>query len=228
MMSCRQHVWKGDDFPVDIETLKSKVAYFMKRLYERGLTTSSGGNVSARHGNDTILITPSGHDKGSTLPDEIIELPLAGSRSGREPAPSMETGLHLSIYSKRHDVKAVIHAHPTFATSFLSAGREIQFDLTAESRAIIGIPSVVAFAVAGSKELAVSVAKAAEKSSVILLENHGVVTTGESLFQAFNRMEVLESAAKTTFISGIIGDTRHLTPEQLGLIDTLLGKTHER
>ncbi|MBN2185820.1 MAG: class II aldolase/adducin family protein [Candidatus Krumholzibacteriota bacterium] len=205
------------------QSIEHNIAKYMKLLCANDLTTSSGGNISARTADGSIFITPSGPGKNMLRASDIIRLEPAGPVSGKDPQPSMEFQLHLSIYRARGDINAVIHAHPLFATAFLATERQIDFDLTAESRVMIGSTATVPFAPCGSKELASSVSAAAKGSNLILLENHGVVAVGSSLQQAYNRIELTEAAAKTTFIGEVAGDRRSLSPDQLDLIDMLLG-----
>ena len=129
--------------------------------------------------------------------------------------------MHLAIYAKRPDVKAIVHAHPIFATSFGIAGKEIKTNLAGEARAILGIPVKAAYVLMGTQELADKVADASLKGNVILMENHGILTVGENLLQAYDRMEVLEAAAKTTFITSLLGGGKELTDEELKSIDKL-------
>ena len=208
---------------MDKQSIEDDVAKYMKLLCANDLTTSSGGNISFRGAGGSIFITPAGPGKNLLSPSEIVQIEPNTPISGKEPKPSMELELHLSIYSSRGDINAVIHAHPLFATAFLATEREIDFDLTAESRVMIGSTAIIPFAPAGSKELAFSVSDAAKESNVILLENHGVVAVGDSLQQAYNRIELVEAAAKTTFIFEITDNRRNLAPTQIDLIDILLG-----
>ena len=205
-------------------SIEHNIAKYMKLLCANDLTTSSGGNISARGADGSIFITPSGPGKNMLKPSDIVRLePDRPDSVGKGPKPSMESGLHLCIYNSRGDINAVIHAHPLFATAFLATERQIDFDLTAESRVMIGSTATVPFAHSGSKELASSVSDAVKGSNLILLENHGVVAVGSSLQQAYNRVELVEAAAKTTFIGEVAGDRRNLTPAQIDLIDMLLG-----
>ena len=202
---------------------RREVAFFMKRLYKQGLTTTSGGNISVRISEDIILLTPSSTDKGRMKWKEIGIMSILGENHTPDLKPSMESEMHLSIYRKMKDVKAVIHAHPVFASSFTAMKAEIRTDLTAEAYAILGEPVKVPYALMGTEELAKLVSEAALNSGVLLLENHGVLTTGESLLQAFDRIEVLENAAKLTLIAELTGKKSPLTRSRIFEIKRLFG-----
>jgi len=199
---------------------KEEVAYFMRRLYEQKLTTTSGGNVSLRVG-DTVLITPSQLDKGRIKAEEIGVISLDGENLTPHLKVSMESKMHLAIYNRRSDVKAIVHAHPVYATSFAIAGKEIKTNLAGEAWAIIGKTVFAPYALMGSQNLADNVGTAALKGNCILMENHGILTVGENLLQAFDRLEVLEAAAKMNLITQLLGNSRELSSEELKEISSL-------
>ena len=130
---------------------------FMRRLYNHGLTTTSGGNISLRISDDLIAITPSATDKGSMKWKEVGLMTLKGENLTPDLKPSIESEMHLSIYKKK-DVKAIVHAHPVFATAFTAMKSKINTSLTAEACAILGEPVFVPYALMGTKELAQIVA----------------------------------------------------------------------
>ena len=103
---------------------REELAYFTKRLYERGLTTCSGGNVSIRTASGHVLITPSALDKARIGCEQIGMLSVTGENLTPHITTSMETGMHLAVYAARADVGAVVHAHPTTATSFTTTKKK--------------------------------------------------------------------------------------------------------
>jgi L-fuculose-phosphate aldolase len=134
---------------------------------------------------------------------------------------SMEINMHLAIYKKRPDIKAIVHAHPVFATSFAISNKLINTNIAGETRAILGEPAMAEYALMGTQKLADLVAEALSNSNVVLMRNHGVITLGDSLFQAFDRMEVLEACAKMSVITEMLGGSHDLNVEQLKEIDNL-------
>lgn len=209
----------------ELKTLRKEVACFMRRLYNRGLTTASGGNISVKTP-EGILITPSALDKGSIRARHIGMMLETGENLTPALKPSIESAMHLAIYKARPDVTAIVHAHPPVATSFTAMDKEINCTLIAEARAILGIPVMAPYALMGTKELASVVAATASDSqhlpNVILLQNHGIVCLGKDLLTAFDRMEVLEAAARMTLITGT-GQAKPLNSTQLRALDQLMG-----
>jgi len=208
----------------ELKALRKEVAFFMRRLYTRGLTTASGGNISVRI-EMGIFITPSALDKGFIKGKQVGMLTYEGINMTPELKPSIESAMHLAIYNRRPDVNAIVHAHPPVATSFTAMQQEINCTLIAEARAVLGTPVTAPYALMGTEELAAVTAAVADSPSqpnVILLENHGIICLGKDLLTAFDRMEVLEAAAKMTLITNLMGGGRPLSREQLEEIDRIV------
>ena len=200
---------------------RREVARFMRRLYKQGLTTTSGGNISMKVSDKLIVITPSATDKGRMKWREVGIMTIEGVNLTPELKPSIEFEMHLSIYRKNKDVKAIVHAHPVFASAFTATKFKINTNLTAEARAICGEPLFVPYALMGTKELASLAAQSTAKSDVLLLENHGILTTGQGLLQAFDKLEVLENAAKITLIVEMTKMKSPLSKHRIREIDKL-------
>lgn len=204
-----------------LTNMKKEIAYFMRRLYKRGLTTTSGGNISAML-DGYMFITPSQTDKGRMKASDIIVFDTEGRNLSKTSKPSMETGMHMAIYKIRPDVKAIVHAHPVAATGFAASHRLIDCSLIGESRALIGEPVIAPYRLMGTDDLASVVADACVAANAILLANHGVLTVGSSLLEAFDRMEVLEACARINLIATMLGGGKQISRENLLAIDKLM------
>jgi L-fuculose-phosphate aldolase len=194
---------------------RKEVARFMRRLYERGLTSTSGGNISLRITNDIILITPSATDKGFMKWKEVGIMNILGENLTPDLKPSIESEMHLAIYRKKKELSAIVHAHPVVASCFTALKLNIDTTLTAEARAILGEPLMVPYALMGTSELAKAAAENILLSDILLLENHGVLSTGSNLLQAFDKIEVLENAAKMTLIAELTRKKSPLTRSRI-------------
>ncbi len=198
---------------MDIIEGKREVALFMKRCYDRGLTTATGGNISMRAG-DIMLITPSGKDKASLSAEDIAEVRI---RDGANLTPgkklSIESGMHRLIYLKRKDAGAVVHSHPLFSCLFSASEDEIDTSIIAENWFLLDKVKKVSYALMGTEELAEAVSEEALHNNALLLENHGALAVGETLLAAFDRLECLEQAAKLTYLSRTVR-VRGLTGEE--------------
>lgn len=180
----------------------------MRRLYERGLTTPSGGNISLRVDKNHFLITPSALDKGRLEADQIAVVTLEGKNLSPDLRLSIETEMHRLILISRDDAVAVVHAHPTYASAFtaISDGGKVAINthLIAESYYILEEPAFVDYRLMGTVDLAEQVALKAFDRDVLLLENHGVLTIGRSLLDAFDKIELLERASEMTVIARLM------------------------
>jgi L-fuculose-phosphate aldolase len=200
---------------------RKEVALFMRRLYRQGLTTTSGGNISLKISDRIILITPSATDKGRMQWKEIGIMSSSGKNLTPELKPSIEHEMHLLIYQKKKDITAIVHAHPVFASAFTAMKCKINTNLTAEAKAICGDPCFVPYALMGTKELASLASESITDSDILLLENHGILTTGSSLLQAFDKLEVLENAAKMTLIVEMTGKKKPLNKLRIRELEEL-------
>ena len=203
--------------------LKNKrklVADFMCRLYERRLTTISGGNISMLCGNH-VLMTPSGIDKGRLKAKHIVIMTIDGENLTPDLNPTIEKDMHLAIYKNNNQVKAIVHAHPVTATAFTSTNKSISTDMLGELYALLREPGRVGYATMGTTSLAEQVGKAAQKYRVMLMDNHGVLSIGSTILEAFDRIELLEIAAKTTLINEFLNQKNSITDEDLKKIAEL-------
>lgn len=184
---------------------KEQVASIMARCYERGLTTSTGGNCSCRVG-EYMAITPSGKDKRSLEAEDIALLDInSGEVKGSSAKLSIETEMHRRIYIKRSDINAIVHSHPVYSCLFSASEEDIDLSLIAESWYLLGDRlDKVPYALMGTEQLAERVASYSADNDVLLLENHGAVALGRTMLEAFDRLECLEQAAKLTVLSHII------------------------
>lgn len=200
---------------------KNEISGLMQRLYNKGLTTCSGGNISLRISEKTMLITPSRIDKGNLSPEEICTLDMDGNITISGLKISMESKFHTAIYKKRPEINAIVHAHPVYATVFSLTDKKFDTSLTGETRALLGTPSFAAYKLMGTEELAAEVSEACVHSNVIIMKHHGIITLGKTLFEAYDRMELCEVNAKMLYISGIMGFTERLSKNQTDQIDKL-------
>lgn len=186
----------------------------MERVYRYRMTTTSGGNISARDDDGTLWITPAGVDKGSLTRDDIVRVRPDGATEGRH-RPSSELPFHRAIYAARPDLRAVVHAHPVALVAFSICRRVPDTRLLPTARRVCGPVGFAPYALPGSEALGRNIAATfAEGFGCVVLENHGVVTGGAGLQEAFERFETLEFCAKTIIKAGAFGAVRYLADDQ--------------
>lgn len=185
------------------------------RLYQRGFVTATDGNVSARLSNGNILATPSSMSKASISESDLVEVANDGSPVTLSRKPSTELDMHLTIYHERPDVQAIVHAHPTYATGFATARIPLTDCLFPEVIVGLGAIPLAEYATPSTKEVSASLLPYVKTSDSILLANHGVVSYGKDLEDAYFKMEKTEHAAHITFIARMLGGEKRLTSDQV-------------
>jgi class II aldolase/adducin family protein len=194
---------------------RSAVANFMKRLYDRQLTTASGGNISLRVSDDEFCITPSSLDKGSLTAESIAVVKFDGTNLTPELKLSIESEMHRQILLKRPDLHAVVHAHPVFASAFATAQPcVLDSRLIAETYFILGEIVNVPYFIMGSKELADAVSEAVVHNTAVLLENHGALCAAKDLLHAFDGIDLMERLAQMTILRRFIDNSHIMTESQ--------------
>lgn len=128
--------------------------------------------------------------------------------------------MHLRVYRENPKVRAVVHAHPPIATSFAIAGLPLHNPILAEAVVQLGEIPVAPYATPGTQEVPDSIAPFCKTHNGVLLANHGALTWGETVMQAYYRMESLEYYAKVTmYTESVIGRANELS---CGQVDRLM------
>ncbi|ADL07146.1 class II aldolase/adducin family protein [Thermosediminibacter oceani] len=177
--------------------IKQKVVEYGEKIVKEGLVVATWGNISARNGHDDVfVITPSGMSYTILEPDDIVEVDINGNPLSPGRKPSVETPMHAAIYRARPDVRAIIHTHSTNACACAVARMDIPC-IMEDMACMVGGPVKVAdYAPTGSQELARNVVKALGDRNAVLLANHGVVTVGRDLEEAFKLSLLVEKSAE--------------------------------
>ncbi|MEO8393648.1 MAG: class II aldolase/adducin family protein [Chloroflexota bacterium] len=215
----------------DLLSPREQLLQIMQRIYYGGMTTLSGGNLSILDQDGDIWITPAGIDKGKLTGADIMHIQADGTVNGLH-MPSSELPFHRAIYARRPNVGAIVHAHAPALVSFSIARKIPDTNLIPQARHMCGRVGYASYRLPGSEALGLSIAHAfAEGYDAVLLENHGVVTAGRTLLEAFQRLETLDFCARTQMYAQGLGQITSLTDEQISSIehhDHLLPEFAER
>ena len=196
-----------------------QIVLLLNRVYQKGLTTTSGGNLSIKDSEGVIWITPSGIDKGSLTPADICKVMPDGTVIGKY-KPSVELPFHKLVYKTRPDVSAVLHAHPPALVSYSLIRKIPEVDCIPTPHQVCGAVGIAEYEVPGSDALAKRIVEKIEKGfNVVIMENHGVITCADNLFEAFKRFETLNFAATLGITASYLGKPEVLTKEQLEIYD---------
>ncbi|MCI8991253.1 MAG: class II aldolase/adducin family protein [Eubacterium sp.] len=169
---------------------------YMERIYQYGMTTTSGGNLSVLDENGDMWITPGGTDKGSMTREDIVCVKKDGTVIGKH-KPSSEYPFHQKIYQANRKLKAVLHAHSPALIAFSVVRKLPDTTLFPALYHTCGKVTSAKYAMTGSDELGEIIAAEFEKGcDITILENHGLVAAGESMEEAFLKFEALEFGAQ--------------------------------
>lgn len=194
-----------------------QLVMIMNRIYQYGMTTTSGGNLSIRDESGDIWITPSGIDKGSLTRADINCVKPDGTILGPH-KPSVELPFHRDIYRIRPDLRAIVHAHPPTLVAFSLARKIPDTHLVPDATLVCGNVAMAKYDVPGSEQLGKNIAeKFAEGHNTVILENHGVVCGSTNLFKAFMAFETLDFCGRLEIDAKKLGAPRSLTDAQIEL-----------
>ena len=189
-----------------------QLVMFMQRIYDKGMTTMSGGNLSIKDSDGNVWITPGSVDKGTLTRKDIICVHPDGTMEGPH-KPSSELPFHLSVYKMRPDLSAVLHAHPPALVAFSVVRKTPNLDLLPTVRQICRDVQIATYDVPGSEALAEQIGKVfARGCDIAILENHGVCVGAPDMFTAFQRFETLNYTAQLEILANKLG-TIHALPE---------------
>ena len=188
-----------------------QLVMLMERIYQYGMTTTSGGNLSILDENGDIWITPGSVDKGSLSRKDIIQVKPDGTVIGIH-KPSSEFPVHERIYRARPDIRAILHAHPPALVAFSIVRKIPETRLIPNFVEICGNVSIAPYDVPGSTGLSIKVTNEFQKgNNVVMLENHGVFVGASDLFKAFMSFETLDYCARLQIEASKIGSIRPLS-----------------
>jgi L-fuculose-phosphate aldolase len=199
---------------MDEASYRQAIVEIGRRLYNRGYIAASDGNISVRlpDGN-RFMATPSGVCKGYLTSDMMVVVDAQGRKLAGRLNPSSELAMHMIIYRLRSDVGAVVHAHPPCGTGFAAAGLALDAPLISEVVLTLGCIPLAGYGTPSTSELAEAIAPYIPHYDALLLANHGALTCGPDLENAYFKMETLEHFAKICLVARLLGPEKPLSPE---------------
>jgi len=195
------------------KSLKSEIINYGRLLYRSGLIQGSNGNLSIIDRNK-IIITPSGFSLNDISEVDLVVINKQGEKKSGRCKASSEKLMHLFVYQKRPDIHACCHAHPPYATVRAVTGEKLRSDIMPESVLLLGEVATTEYARPGTEEVPASMEKYILKHDVFILANHGVLTIGRNIAEAFNRMEAVEHLAKISYIARQTGKMNFLDKKE--------------
>ena len=193
------------------EKLRQEITDICHLIYEKGYVASTDGNVSVRLPDGNVMCTPTRCNKGFVKPADLVVIDLKGQKVRGERKQSSEMAMHLLIYEMRPEIQAVVHAHPACATAFAAAGIPLNKALISEVVLAVGCIPLAEYGTPGTPELTDELRPFVAMHDALLMSNHGVVTYGKTIEDAFNLMDTVEHLAKISIYTKILGRERLLS-----------------
>lgn len=201
--------------------LREEIVRIGRLMWEKNFIAAGDGNLSVRLGSDRLLCTPSGLSKGFLNADQLLVIDLQGTKVGanlgaaRELAPSSEIRLHLECYRQRADIQAVVHAHPPSAISCTLVGISLAKCILPEVVYDLGTIPTLPYATPTSIEGPERIRELIPRYDALMLERHGSVTVGKSLWEAYMRLERLEHSALIALQANAVQPVNPLSDGQI-------------
>jgi L-fuculose-phosphate aldolase len=200
----------------DEASIRAEILEAGRRLKDRFFVAANDGNISARLSPGEIIITPTSVNKGDMTADMLLTVDPDGRVLSGSLKPSSEMKMHLGVFRRRPDVQAIVHAHPPVATGFATCRIRLDQDVILPE-VIFGLGKI-GFAEYGTPtttEVPDAVEREIADSDAVLLANHGGLTVGESVMQAYYRMEVLEMYSRVRLVTTLLGGAKALNEPQV-------------
>ena len=196
---------------------RERICGIGSRAWQRQFVSANEGNISVRISEGEVLTTPTLVSKGFMKPEDICKVDMEGKTLQAAPGrkPTSEVLLHLNVYKERPDVRAAVHVHPPHATAFAVAGEPIPKCILPEVEIFVGEIPIAEYASPGTPDLFKTITPFLKDHDSFLLANHGALTIGKDLLDAFYKMELVESYCRILLILKQLGGFRRLSPEHM-------------
>ena len=207
------HVDSSDLGPTlsPLETdLRRQLVRFGRWVHRLGYTPGTAGNLSIRLDDHLILATPTGCSKALLRSADMVIVDNEGHKLSGMRNVTSEIGMHLAVYRMRPDVQAIVHTHPPIATAFAACGKALDQPICSEILMTTGLVPLAPYATTGTEEVSASLEPFIPDHDAILLANHGLLTYGSSLPDAFMKTETVEHFAQVCLSAHQLGGARPL------------------
>ena len=194
--------------------LREEMCEIGRRVYAKGFAAANDGNISYRLGEDRVLCTPTRVSKGYMKPDDLCIVDLDGGQVSGRRKRSSEILLHLTIMKHRPDVRAVVHCHPPHATAFAVAHEPIPKCTMPEFEVFLGEVAIAPYETPGSQKFADTVIPYVKDTDVVLLANHGTVTAGSDLMDAYFKTEIIDAYCRILILTRQLGRVNYYSDEK--------------
>lgn len=207
-------------------TLRQEMLSIGKKLYQKDFIAATEGNFSVRLDDERILATASGLCKGEMNADDLVIIDVQGNHLQGWRRASSEILLHLEAYRQRREIQAVIHAHPPYCIALMLAGKGLDRPILAENVILLGKIPIAPYARPSTQKVGESIRPYIIQTDCILLDFHGSLTVGDSLQQAFYKLEMMEHSAKSYLAALQLGEVRELDRDEVKALTEMREKIY--
>lgn len=194
--------------------IKQDICEIGRRLYNKGFAAANDGNITVRISENEVLCTPTMHSKGFLKTEDICTIDMTGKQIAGIKKRSSEALLHLEIYKQRSDIKSVVHCHPPHATAFAVAREPIPQCVLPEVEVFLGDVPITRYETPGGQAFADTVLPFVDKTNVIILANHGTVSYGVDVEQAYWWTEILDAYCRILMLARQLGHVAYFDERQ--------------
>jgi L-fuculose-phosphate aldolase len=199
---------------INVHKIKQDICEIGRRLYNKGFAAANDGNITVRISDNEVLCTPTMHSKGFLKPDDISTVDMTGKQIAGRKKRSSEALLHLEIYKNRPDVKSVVHCHPPHATAFAIAREPIPQCVLPEVEVFLGDVPITKYETPGGQAFADTIIPFVQKTNIIILANHGTVSYGTDVEQAYWWTEILDAYCRMLMLARGLGKVHYFSEDK--------------
>lgn len=199
---------------INAHKIKQDIVEIGRRLYDKGFAAANDGNITVRISDNEVLCTPTMHSKGFLKVEDICLIDMTGKQLAGIKKRSSEALLHLEIYKQRPDIKSVVHCHPPHATAFAVAREPIPQCVLPEVEVFLGDVPITKYETPGGQAFADTVLPFVDKTNIIILANHGTVSYGVDVEQAYWWTEILDAYCRILMLARQLGHVSYFDERQ--------------
>lgn len=190
-------------------------------LLSHQLAWGSTGNISARFDDNSFFISASGASLGALSIENLALCKINGETVTHNVIPSKEHRVHAAIYANDPKARAIIHTSPPYVSLIAAAKNYGEFVVEHFIEAAVMLQKIawIPFMLPGSPEIIEAVGVAAKESDVLMMQNHGIMVTGENMRKALNKVDTMEFLCRMIIMAKSANiELRALSREELELL----------
>jgi L-fuculose-phosphate aldolase len=194
--------------------LREQMCEIGRRVYAKGFAAANDGNISYRLSEDRVLCSPTRVSKGFMKPDDLCIVDLDGKQVSGKRKRSSEILLHLAILKARPDVRSCVHCHPPHATAFAVAHEPIPKCVLPEFEVFLGEVAISPYETPGGQKFAETVLPYVKDTDTIILANHGTITYGSDLEDAYFKTEIIDAYCRILILTKQLGRVNYYSDDK--------------